>query len=942
MTGAQAGLVLQHIRRLDAAPGAVQLSDAQLLERFTTRRDETAFAALVRRHGPMVLNVCRSVLRHEQDAEDAFQATFLVLARKADAIRQRAAVAGWLYEVAHHVAAKARADAARRRVQARGAAPAPPADPTLDMTLRDLHQVLHRELRRLPDRYRLPLVLCYLEGRSHEEAAGLLGWSPGTFRGRLDRGREHLRRRLAARGVALSALLCASVVAPRVAAESLMRAASSGTTSARATVLADRMTRTVVATRLKVAAAAVLVAGLVSAAGLSQRVTAGDEPPKQPAAAKPQGVADAQPAPADNKDTLAYSGRVLGPDGKPVAGAKLYLTHPGGYDRKASPTPESATTGADGRFEFTVSRHKFDGWSTVVAATAANYGVAWVQIRPSNKTDNLTLQLVDDGVPITGQIVDLEGKPIRGVILTMTQVNAAPGEDLDPWLEAARGKKDLALELELHYLPRYTNSDSRQVTTDADGRFRLTGIGRNRLVHAQLDGPTIASQKISFLTRPGKSIEVAAHKERPEYGEPGMFTTYYGSDFRHVAAPCQPIVGVVRDRDTKKPLAGVTVRSYALVIGRSKNRILDTVVLAKTDAEGRYRLTGMPKGKGYSVAAIPGSDLPYLPVHADVPDGTGLDPVTVDIELRRGVWIEGKLTDKVTGKPLKGAVEYFSLYSNPNRSDYPGFDGTVLMGHLFVPAKEDGSYRVVGLPGPGLIGVYYQRGSYLRVDERDDEFGTKEKSLETSPYHISFTSNYNALAKVDPAKGADSVKRDITLDPGWTFTGTVLGRDGKPLTGALCLDLNSQHWWNREPMKTAEFAGWFKPQRPYDILFLHAKKGLVGVGRPPKENGGTVTVRMEPGAAVTGRLVDADGRPRAGVELELNFLPKGWGSWWDYPAEHIRTDRSGRFQIEGLVTGQNYRLSDDWGELLFGEGLASGNTKDLGDVHMGPRPPRRR
>src|SRR5262249_39334608 len=153
-------------------------------------------------------------------------------------------------------------------------------------------------------------------------------------------------------------------------------------------------------------------------------------------------------------------------------------------------------------------------------------------------------------------------------------------------------------------------------------------------------------------------------------------------------------------------------------------------------------------------------DQPYLAIHTAVPDSTGLDPVTVDIELKRGVWIEGRITDKATGQPAKGSVEYFSLYSNPNLSDYPGFDGTILLGELTRGANEDGKFRIVGLPGPGVLGVYYQRPPYMRANERDDEFGTKQQSLQTSPYHMSFTSNYNALARVDPAKGAEVVKRD--------------------------------------------------------------------------------------------------------------------------------------------------------------------------------------
>src|SRR5437660_6493758 len=152
MTSVQAGILLQCIRRFAGRRRAAELPDAQLLERFTSQRDEAAFAILVRRHGPMVLNVCRSVLHHEQDAEDAFQATFLVLVRKADSIRQPAAVAGWLYEVAYHVAVKAQAAAARRRTQERRVIPMAAPDPTLDMTLRELHRVLHDELQRLPDK----------------------------------------------------------------------------------------------------------------------------------------------------------------------------------------------------------------------------------------------------------------------------------------------------------------------------------------------------------------------------------------------------------------------------------------------------------------------------------------------------------------------------------------------------------------------------------------------------------------------------------------------------------------------------------------------------------------------------------------------------------------------------------------------------------------------
>src|SRR5262249_7997448 len=154
------------------------------------------------------------------------------------------------------------------------------------------------------------------------------------------------------------------------------------------------------------------------------------------------------------------------------------------------------------------------------------------------------------------------------------------------------------------YLKRYTIAVSLQATTDAQGRLRLTGIGRNRLVRAQLDGPTIVSQHLCILTRPGKAIEVLHREGKPEDGYPREVTTYHGANFRIVAAPTRPIVGIVRDKDTRKPLVGVTVGSYAQAVRPGSYRSVD-LVRTTTDAQGRYRLTGLPKGEGYQVVAIP-------------------------------------------------------------------------------------------------------------------------------------------------------------------------------------------------------------------------------------------------------------------------------------------------------------------------------------------------
>jgi RNA polymerase sigma factor (sigma-70 family) len=209
--------VLRHLHRLVPPHGADHPPDRHLLERFLACRDEAAFATLVRRHGAMVLGVGRRLLHDAHAAEDVFQATFLILARNAASIRKQQALGSWLYGVAYRVAIRARRAAACRRRRERRVPALPPADPAAEVTWRELGTVLDEELRRLPERYRAPLVLCFMEGKTQDEAARELGCCKSTLRRRLELGRERLRRRLLRRGVALSVGVLAAAVSQRSA-----------------------------------------------------------------------------------------------------------------------------------------------------------------------------------------------------------------------------------------------------------------------------------------------------------------------------------------------------------------------------------------------------------------------------------------------------------------------------------------------------------------------------------------------------------------------------------------------------------------------------------------------------------------------------------------------------------------------------------------------------
>jgi RNA polymerase sigma factor (sigma-70 family) len=205
-----------YVRRLAATHASAGLSDAHLLRRFAEHRDESAFAALVARHGPMVLGVCRRLLGHEHDAEDAFQLTFVALSRKAGCLRRPEALGPWLHGVACRTARKLRGRAARRRACERQAAP-PTSAPADDLLWRDLRPVLDEAVAALPGKYREPVVLCYLGGATVGEAARRLGCPRGTIATRLAWARARLRARLARRGVTLSAAALAAALASAAA-----------------------------------------------------------------------------------------------------------------------------------------------------------------------------------------------------------------------------------------------------------------------------------------------------------------------------------------------------------------------------------------------------------------------------------------------------------------------------------------------------------------------------------------------------------------------------------------------------------------------------------------------------------------------------------------------------------------------------------------------------
>src|SRR5262245_55411340 len=490
----QQGGSLVPLRKLLETHTANESTDGQLLTRFAAQRDESAFAALMKRHGPLVYGVCRHVLGHEHDAEDAFQGTFLVLARNAASIQRQNSVAGWLHGVAYRLSLKARQTAARRRRRESLAAKPDVARTPAPEGWRELQAILDEELGRLPEKLRTPFVLCVLENKSKPEAARQLRWPEGTVSSRLARARELLKSRLSRRGVELSALLCGLAVAEAAARAELpptlisntlrastafgARHALDSATSAHAVALAEGWLRAATLARLK---QGLSVLALVLAAGSSAAaLLRGSRPTDPPTPAPPRPPADAPQVAAidpngDGLPRMMVSGRVVGGDGQGVPNADVAILAeqdrpPGDRDFNVHMRRKVVTAGRadrDGRFRISAPRPVVGkDYNFYCLARGDGQAVAWQPLQTVVDGPELVLKL-EAAQQVKGWLVDAAGAPAAGVQLRVGGFRRLP--DIMPIF---------ADEV-------VTAAWPAPATTDAEGRFLLNGVLSRATVHLE-------------------------------------------------------------------------------------------------------------------------------------------------------------------------------------------------------------------------------------------------------------------------------------------------------------------------------------------------------------------------------------------------------------------------------------------------------------------------
>jgi len=545
-------------------------------------------------------------------------------------------------------------------------------------------------------------------------------------------------------------------------------------------------------------------------------------------------------------------------------------------------------------------------------------------------------------VPITGRIIDLEGRPVAGVAVTTGSYQVPKGGNLAPWLEGIkRGQPPWNLNDLIDWNEKAPESATRKALTDRDGRFRLEGFGAERVVELKLMGEAIAATDLFVVTRRINPVEASGF---PSMHGPGN-QTIQGADFTLTARPGRPVEGVVIDAKTRQPMAGVEVQSSRFA---GSNFVGIDTFKVTTDANGRFRIVGLPKGKGNILLAVPNDDQPYFQHDAEVGDPPGIGPVSLEIPLNRGIWITGKVTDKATGMPARNArLHYLPFLENKYVQTLPEFGrgGYNVQGlQMRYQTRDDGSYKLVGMPGRAVVGVdndgktSYRAGSGFEAFKKEDlnEYG----NLRTWNNPIWASKSWPlAMKEIDPAEGAEQVALDLQLDPGLTVRLRVVDAEGKSVSGVTLAGSGAgprPGTVSDEQVLLPSFA----PGEKRNVIVRHEGRKLARVVRvgPGDDAGGPIVVALAPMARVKGRTVDADGHPMPKTKVRADVMP---GGDFGIHLGQVVSDDDGRFEVLGVPTGCDYTMfaevgtmTKDYRQAWVEARVRPGETTDVGDIRF--------
>jgi hypothetical protein len=705
-------------------------------------------------------------------------------------------------------------------------------------------------------------------------------------------------------------------------------------------------------------------------------------------------------AAVDHEAVYSFAGTVLDPQGKPVAGARVWFDYALARS-PAQPVPADAVTDAEGRFHFTRAKSSLSDMHAapsatigVLVATKESFGFAAgtadrfettgrlafdrpklfydriAQAQHEARHKEPVLRLVPDDLPLRGQITNSEGKPVTGATVEVVSVWAGDNGSLDawearpaktpPWQSVSRLYFRYQGTGEMSYLGR-THSlgvehrlwDLRAVpvppvTSDGTGRFTLTGIGRERIVEILVQAKGLETVYRLARTRAGRTLEMRFGK-RPKFGE---------------IAPAECLIALESSLSLQgRVVESVPARALAGVQVVAK---LSRTARTVTNAQGRYRLDGLPVGD-VVVDFLPPSGTRNLPleVRLSTSDGTKVQ----DIALTAGVLIHGRVIDERTAKPVVGMLNYYAWATNPELRKVKELNSRSRV--PYVQTDAEGRFAIAGLAGPGILA--FAAGPQFRFGVGTEQikcpsdnvppFKGGGKIFRTIPGPC-MSGSYNLLVPVNPPSDAEEIAVDLKLRSGADVTARVRTSDAQPLGTYYVLGTEGRDdAWREQNEDRFTIVGCFPDEKRRLFLYQPARN-LVASADVTGVPGESIEIRLQPGGTVVGRLLDERGEPLEGALLAGDGMPlrvkvghlaelRGDRGIVPILSPFLATAANGRFEIKGFIPGLKYSaffvfplrsgpvIGPRIVPIVTNVTFKSGETQDVGDVGVTPLQARR-
>lgn len=716
-------------------------------------------------------------------------------------------------------------------------------------------------------------------------------------------------------------------------------------------------------------------------------------------------AASAEPRSAKNlpeKSTNPASGnlvkgQVFDSQKRPIAGVSVAIRRLRLLDRSrtlAATARELArvTTNGAGEYEYFIPAAQlpkpylgfFDHvpeWIQVVAKHPG-YGLDTANFAEYEPERTYDLRLIGD-VAVQGRLLDAEGRPVPAVEVRVLELVRASGAQIDDWHRAAIAKQGLSIDAdqEVHrrMFERPTPESARLLTqvvfhkgppgnlrvlptefaptkTDTEGRFELRGLGVDRLAALEFSAPHFERSLVNVVTRPMQPV-----KDFCSFN----VQTFYGARFEYVIGPSADVEGVVRDAVTKRPLVGALVTTDRVksgaelhIAGNERQSYPDWFITTVTDSAGRYRLEGLSPLERPDIKVFPPENEPYLVTgDIEVPKGTGLQPVTIDVELRKGVWATGQVYDVKTKQPVRASIRYSPFLTNPFLERYPQFSADNFRpsfnNERLHATDAEGRFRIPVIPGRGVIAAKIPERGFITGygQEAIPEFAslTPPRRDEPDPEITCdqmLPGDFHSLREISPADDAESIAVDLPVDRGISVRFSFVDPDGKPLARVYTTSIGDYESVNTMVDSSTVTASGFRPGRPCLLGFSYfedvnrsGKELRKLLTLTPEADGESVTVRLEPLAKVRGRVIDKHGNPWPVRSVLETYVMETGQTFGPYNGNGSRPFPDRRFEL-GLTTGCAYRLTGDGDEsvnyrkIVVAEHLVpkAGEVIDLGDI----------